>query len=263
MKPTVAVIALAAFSATAHAATLVGGVVAAPNSTAGTSYTMPSGTGTDWGFFNKDNTSVASPFNATNTSGTGARVFAVSTFNGGSLRGPGNATTGAPLSFFNYNNGTTPVNSAAGTDSRPTGIFNTQLGSTGVGAGPTGDKGSGVQFSVTGFSAQSLVSVWLFNFAATGVVEVFLNGSTNLLYTQQVTNPPNPTDGKNAYLLTLNFTPDNATDELLIRYRMTATDDATNGHVGLQAVAISPIPEPASLALLALAGGAFGFRRRR
>lgn len=261
MKTPLSVLAIATLCTTAHAATVAGSVATATNNTIGTAYVMPSGAGTDWGIFVKDNNPVSGPLNATNTSNTGARVFGVSAFNGGSIRGPGDLTTGAPFSYFSYSNGTTPASPVAGTDARPSGIFNSQLGNAGATAGPDGDKGAGVQLSVTGISSQSIISVWLFNFSSAGYLEVFLNGSSTASYTQTVASADNPPNGKNAYLLNLDFTPDSTADELLIRYRMTSSADFA--HVGFQAIAISPIPEPASLALLATAAGIFGLRRRR
>jgi hypothetical protein len=242
-----------------HAATLSGTYGAAPNNTADSPYLLPSGPNTDWGYWNRDNTGTPSQA-ATNTSSdpSGSRTFTVVPLNGGSLRGPASASTGSPVGFFNYTNGTSPDRPTSDTISsfRPSGVFNSQLGPSGITAE------SGLQTTLTGFSTQSLISVWVFNFSAKGVFEVFVNGT--LSFTQDVAIPEsNPAGGKAAYLFNLDFTPDNPEDQVNIRYRMTdrvSTED--NSHVGLQAISISPIPEPSSLALLALGTGILGFRRR-
>jgi hypothetical protein len=242
-----------------HAATLSGTYGAASNNTAESPYLLPSGPNTDWAYWNRNNTNTSTQ-SATNTSSdpSGSRTFDVLPLNGGSLRGPAAASTGSPYGFFDYTNGTSPELPSGDTISsyRPSGIFNSQLGSSGVTAE------SGLQTTLTGFTTQSLISVWVFNFSAKGVFEVFVNGT--LSYTQDVAIPgANPAGGKAAYLFNLEFTPDNSEDQVNIRYRMTdrlSTED--NSHVGLQAISISPIPEPSSLAILALGAGILGFRRR-
>lgn len=252
MKPIHFTLAIAVISGTARAATLFVSEGAAPNSTTGTSLSLPSGADTDWGYWHRQDSTGVSSFGATNTSNEGDRGFSVSTIGGGNVRGPGNLVTGAPFSYFDFTNGTSTGNTTA---TRPSGVFNTQLGSGGVTAG------AGLQLSLTGINTQSLIHIWTLGFQATGSFEVFLNGSSTPAFSQSVTST-SVTNGKQAYLFTLDFTPDSATDVLNIRYVMTAQTDV-NAHVGFQAISISPIPEPASLALLALGTGVLGFRRRR
>jgi hypothetical protein len=263
MKPCLLLASTTVFAFVAqglHAATLSTTFAAAPNSGSDTPYLLPSGANTDWGYWNRGNSNTSSQA-ATNTSSdpSGTRTFAVVPLNGGSVRGPGTPSSSSPFSFFNYTNGTTPDAPDGDTlaSYRPSGVFNSQLGPSGINAQ------AGLQTTLSGFSTQSLISVWVFNFSAKGVFEVFINGTLN--FTQEVEIPAsNPSQGKAAYLFNLDFTPDSSGDEVNIRYRMTdriSTDD--NAHVGFQAIAISPIPEPASLALLALGTGALGFRRRR
>ena len=257
-KPMKAILAstflLASVSAS-HAASVLGSVSAAPNSTTATAQTLPSGTDTDWGYYQQ--TGTPSPtvtyFDAANSSNTGGRSFTVTAVNGGTLRGPGTPDTSSPFSYFDFANGTSP---GTGDNVQPTGIFNSVLGTTGV------NSSAGVQLSLTGFTGQSVIQLWTFAFQSTGLLEVFINGSDTVEFSQSISGAV-PQGGKDASLVTLDFTPDSALDTVEIRYRLTSTLDATNGHVGFQAVAISPIPEPASLALLALTGGLFGLRRRR
>lgn len=256
MKPALFSAAILAISATAHAATVTGSYTAAPNATPETSYLLPSGTDTDWGYFNQAGspTVAVTSYNANNTSSTGPRTFTASVLNGGNVRGPADIVKGAPFSYFDFTNGDPTI---SGTDIRPSGIFNSVLGASGVTAG------AGIQTTLTGFTTQSLISVWVYNFSAKGTFDVFINGT--LSYTETVAIPTaNPTDGKAGYLFSLNFTPDSASDSVNIQYRMTdRLETDGNAHVGLQAIAISPIPEPASLALLALGASSFGLRRRR
>lgn len=241
---------LIALTGLTQAATLTGTVTGASN----TSTTLPSGANTDWGYWIKSETAVPGPLNATNTSSTGTRTFSVSTFNGGSLRGPSNPSTGSPLHLISFDNGEDPVSAS---DLKPTGLFNSQLGSGGATAG------AGLQLSVTGMATQSLINLWLFNYGAAGEVEVFLNGSETALYTTPIAFNGNGTGGKATTLLSLNFTPDSESDSLLIRYRMTSASDTTSGHVGLQTITIAPVPEPTAAALLGLGAAVFGLRRRR
>lgn len=246
---------LFALSSGAHAATLTGSGAAASNNSTGAARLLPSGTDTDWGYWHQSGTPepTVTSFNATNTSNTGGRLFTVTTLGGGNLRGPGTPSSGSPESFFDFTNGTPPAAPTANA-ARPSGIFNSQLGLGGANAG------AGLQLSLTGFDTQSLIQIWTFGFHATGSFEVFLNGSSVPVFSQSVVST-SVSNGKEAYLFSLDFTPDSPTDVVDIHYFMTDQADG-NAHVGFQTVAISPIPEPSSLALLGL-GCATGFLRRR
>jgi hypothetical protein len=258
MKPTL-VLSLFVAPLSVHAATLsVGYQPIVPNSTAATSYALPSGPGTDWGYYQQlgDPGAFNTSASATNSADfDGDRNFVLSTIGGGNLRGPGNITTGAPLSFFDYTNGEFPV---SGNDFRPTGLFNSQLGAAGA------TLKAGVQMNLTSFTGPSQIQIWTYGFDATGRFEVFVNGSTTASYFQDVTvtSVSTPLAGKSAQLFTLDFTPDNEFSSLDIVYRMTASTN-TASHVGFQAIVVSPIPEPAAVSLLGIAGALGLIRRRR
>jgi hypothetical protein len=94
---------------------------------------------------------------------------------------------------------------------------------------------------------------------ATGQLQLTLPGATPVTFnTPAYSGSPKAND-----VFVVRYRPDNAGDLLSANYIMTATRDATNGHVGAQAVAISNVPEPASAALLATGGLLVLLRRRR
>lgn len=248
-------------SLSVHAATLtVGYQATVPNATPETSVAFPTGPNTDWGYFQYDYGDPGASANMTSMSAynsadfSGSRNFVVTSINGGYLRGPGNLVTGAPLSYFDVSNGEwlSPAS-----DVRPAGIFNSQLGSAGATAN------AGVQMSLNGFTTQSQIQIWTYGFGSTGIFEIFVNGATSAAYSQSVTvtSVNSPVAGKIGQLFTLDFTPDSTASTLDIVYRMTGSTNASS-HVGFQAITISPIPEPAALSLLGIAG-VLGFIRRR
>jgi hypothetical protein len=53
-----------------------------------------------------------------------------------------------------------------------------------------------------------------------------------------------------------------ASDQLLVQYTASAITDTANGHVGLQAVTVSAVPEPGTAGLLFLGGLVLSRRRR-
>ncbi len=249
---------LAASAALSDAATLTYiSQQADPNATQETSLTLPSGSGTDWGYWTRGSGGTAGPLSPANTSTDGAIVMTISTYNGGNLRGPTNATTGAPHSYFDFTNGT-PAVLQSSTDLRPTGIFNSQLGTTGANAL------AGINLNLSGFTQASTIQIWTYGYNSTGTVQAFVNGSTTPIYEATGVTTGNPGNGKTATLYTFDFTPDSTSSSVTFRYFLTgAAADPDAAHVAIQAVAISPIPEPASAFLAALAGLPLLMRRRR
>jgi len=248
-----AVITLGLFVAplSVHAATLsVGYQSTAPNGTAATSYAFPSGPGSDWGYFTATGDTgepTLSAYNSNFNPAGGERNFVISTNNGTNLRGPGTPSTGSPASFFDFNNAEF-LN--PGVDVRPTGLFNSTLGTA----------GTGVKMNLGGFTTQTQIQIWTFGYQSTGIFEIFVNGATTSIYSQEVV-VTNPVNGKYAQLFTLDYTPASGSEYLDIVYTMTVADGGFS-HVGIQAIATSPIPEPAGLSLLGIAG-TLGFIRRR
>ena len=116
--------------------------------------------------------------------------------------------------------------------------------------------------TLTGLTGQSQIQIWTFGFQATGLFEVFVNGATSAAYSQSVVMGSSGL-GKPTQLFTLNFTPDSTASTIDVVYRMRAATDTNNAHVGIQAFAISPIPEPAAVSLLGIAGVLGLIRRRR
>jgi len=253
MKYVIAVCLLGT-SLSVHAAVLsVNYQSTAPNGTAATSHMFPNSPGTDWGYFTYTGNpgSTLTSTSAQNSADiSGGRNFVLSTFNGNNLRGPTTPSSGSPASFFDFNNAEWTGTDNTGMDTRPTGLFNSG----------TGTVGTGVQMNLGGFTTQSQIQIWTFGYQATGIFEIFVNGATTSIYSQEVT-VTNPTSGKYAQLFTLDYTPANSSEYLDIIFRMTVAGGA-NSHVGIQAIAVSPIPEPAGLSLLGIAG-VLGFVRRR
>lgn len=261
MKPVIAL--CAAFSVVSGAAQAASSLlfvsnIPAPNATAASSYTLPTGTNTDWGYFNQLGTPdpTVTSFSATNTSTADTRNFTVTALNGGSVRGPGNLITGAPHSYFDFDNGD-PSASVIGTGVRPSGIFNSQLGSDGATAN------AGLSLLLSGFSTQSLIQLWTYGYNVTGTLQAYVDGSLVSSYSLTDIVSENPGDGKTARIFTFDFTPESTSSSVEFRYFMTsASVDTSYAHVGFQAVAISPIPEPTT-ALLGLLTLPLLVRRRR
>jgi hypothetical protein len=63
-------------------------------------------------------------------------------------------------------------------------------------------------------------------------------------------------------IYTVRYQPDSASDLLTVQWTASNITDATNGHVGAQAVAVA-VPEPGTLSLTAAAGALLLARRRR
>ncbi len=236
-----------ALLSSAHGATLSGTFSAATNTSAATAAVLPSGTvadNTDWGYFTPP-TGAVSSINPSNTSSAGPRTFTVTGLGTTTdVRGSTTNTTG----FYKYSNGQSPVSNTVGFQLG--GVFNAATGPAGVTAG------AGVQMTAGAFAVPSLIQLYVYNFNATGVFTAYVNNVAT--YTQTIADV---SGAKAGYLFNLTFTPDTLADQIRFEYVMTAqSNNAAN--VGFQAIAISPIPETSSVALLG-AAGILGLARRK
>jgi hypothetical protein len=218
---------------------------ATPTSSIG-SVTLPTGTGTDFGFWT--GTSPV-PGAATSTSNNGTQTFTVTTVNGGATRG---SSTGAATNFT-FSNASPAPNSGSG--SQFGGVFNNQIGSPGV--------NSGIQMTLTSISAPVQISLYTYAFSATGTLNVYLDGSSTASYTSSVSDA---LSAKPGFLFSFGYTPTTATDSIRFEYIMSSVaanaSGTSSGNVGFLATSIAPIPEASSMALLG-AAASFGLLRRR
>lgn len=159
-------------------------------------------------------------------------------------RGSGGTSIGTQT--FSYTNGTSPSSLANTAQSL---VFNSSLDSI----------GQGVSLTVSGTPGQlTTVYVWGTGYQGQGTLTASLAGASNLELLSQTYGT-----GKNPTLFQINFTPEDASDLLILTYALTTDATGGNSHVGIQAVAVSAIPEP-STGLVALLGtGLAVFRRRR
>ncbi len=201
---------------------------------------LPSTTGSDWAYWN------SSP-NATNTSGLSSRIFTVSPFG---ATAASLLTSGQPATTkFTYTNGEVTPNTNT-TAFSVGGIRNNLVATTAV--------GNGIQMTLDSFTQTSRIQLWTYNFIAGSTLNVYLNGSSTVAYTQTVAGL---TSGKQGYLYTFDFEPTAPTDSIRFVYIQNSGPDI-NSNVGFQAISITPIPEASSVALLGL-GCATGLLRRR
>lgn len=160
-----------------------------------------------------------------------------------SVRGS-SITTGTTFSFTN---GASP-SSASGITSGI--VFNNDLNFT----------GTGVQLQIAGNPNQLLqLDIWAGGFGATGTLTLTLPGAAPITLTSQAYSSGTP---KDATLFTVFYQPDSLSDLLNIAF--TASNTTTSGHVGIQAISISAVPEPSSslLCMSALALCGLAYRRR-
>ena len=112
--------------------------------------------------------------------------------------------------------------------------------------------GKGLQFSIAGDpNVERIVTLYLGGFQATSNLTLTLDGIAQPITDSKVFGTANP---KQLDVYTLRFRPDSAADLLLMQYTASAITDATNGHVGLQAVTVAAVPEPGAASLLCLGG---------
>jgi len=226
---------------------------------AGSTFALPSGTGSDWAYWNSTANPVTGP---SNTSSAGNRNFSVSTLGTAtSLLGSSSKAS----TRFTYSNGENPTSNGSAFDVG--GIRNNLTGASAV--------GSGIQMTLGSFSTESnsRIQIWTYNYMAGGTMSVFVNDSTQAAYVGVIpfvpTEAGNSSTGKNGYLFTIEFQATAPADTLRFEYVMHEQSTAgtpaqqANANVGFQAAAITLVPEPASSALVAFAAAAFGLRRRR
>jgi len=238
----VAAVALLFASPAAEAAVLIGSVDTNPG-TANVNLTTQGDL--DWAIWNLNGTAVVpgTPTNRKNLVSPATPFIGptLSTVGGGSLRGPSSGQTGTKL--FSYTDGISPTSLASSTQGV---IFNNQVNTV----------GAGLQVNITGVVGQeTTVYVWATGFGVTGTMTASLAGAADVvLSTQAFGSVRAPT------LFTFTFTPTLATDQLNLSY-VTTTSTSGSGHVGIQAIAVSAVPEPSKAVLCFL--GLMGLLRRR
>jgi hypothetical protein len=201
----------------------------------------------DWAYWAPTSATVVNPPVApTNEKLAGNAIGSLETIGGGGLRGSASSMTVERYSFID---GTSPT---SGTNVSLAGlIFNSQLG--------TSADGKGFQLSIAGDPSQErIVTLYLGGFQATSNLTLTLNGIALPITDSQVFTASNP---KNLDVYTVRFRPDSLGDLLSVQYTASGITDATNGHVGLQAVTVAAVPEPGAASLLCL--GALAWSRRR
>jgi len=163
---------------------------------------------------------------------------------GGNLRG--STSTNKPIYDFVYTDGTSP---AAGSVSDSIGLFNSLLGSNGV--------GDGVQVDVIAPTADPFtIYLWATGYRATGQLTATMG---SVLDTDSYTFG----DRRPGRFFAIDVDPDAGGELVNLQWIMTAQSDG-NANVSLTAVAANPgVPEPASAVLLMLAVPAVAARLRR
>jgi hypothetical protein len=196
----------------------------------------------DWAIWNTTSSTALSERAPTNTKSDGAGLIGdISGLGGssGSVRGYGGAEQ-----TYSYTDGVSPETL---TDSTQGFVGNATLDSV----------GAGVTLTIVGDPFQPLrVDIWTTGFRATGELTASLEGAANVVLLSSYEADKVPA------LFSFVFQPDEISDVLTISYIMTV-DAGTSAHVGIQAIAVSAVPEPS--AALLLAGGLIAvvvFRRR-
>ena len=169
---------------------------------------------------------------------------------GGSVRGSSSATR--PNASFSWMDG---ANVAMGSQTRATGLFNSDI--------DTGNRGVGMTITIPTTETYQ-ITVWTYNFGGAGTFSASLPGATT--YSNTTASSLN-SDPKASYFYTLTVTPDavNGTANVLSLQNLLVTDDTgrSNTNVGISGVAVSVVPEPSSVFLVSLASMTLlGFRRR-
>ena len=221
-------------------ADVIGSVADVP--AANTVYDLTALGAVDWAFYD----TTANPANGlpTNSKNGGTAIGTASAVGGGNIRGSASSLTEPD---FTYTDGTSP---ASGTGENPGGLFNTQLDTL----------GAGLQLSIDLPTTDTYkIYIWTAAFNAQATFTAALTGFTS--YTDSSMNDSVGPSPKPSYLYTLTAKPNTAGDDLVVSLA-SAADNGTSSHVVLEAVAISVVPEPATLGLLIAGLGLVGFRRR-
>jgi MYXO-CTERM domain-containing protein len=235
----------------ASAATLV--LEGVTKYTTDTTFNLSTDGATDWAYWNSPSSTLQTPpVEPTNEKSGGTAIGSLGVVGGGSIRGTSSGTV--TRGRYTYTDGTSPASATAMGLSGL--IFNSQLGSSAVGKGLTA--------SIAGDVANERVAtLYLGGFAASASLSLSLGSTTLPVDTSQVFSGNSP---KEIAVYRVRFKPDLPGDNLVFQYTASAVADPTNGHVGLEGIAVAPasVPEPTgSIALLGLAALAAKRRRRR
>lgn len=267
MKPSASILRWAAVAAVPASILLSNGAEAATlavvekvrydvNLPPGVSNNLTTQGSVDWAYWaaaTGSGTSYGTNMVPTNEKSGGTAISNLSIVGSGNLRASDSAD-GAGA--YSWSDGTSPI---SGTNQNLAGglIFSSALN--------TG--GAGFSLTVTGATAGQTYYVMLYfgGYNATGNLTLTLPGVTSVTDNTQVFAGVSP---KAIVGYQVSFTPDNAGDQLSIRY--TGSSTTASGHVGIEAVAVSTspitpvpsIPEPSAV-LLSLVGSMALIRRKR
>jgi PEP-CTERM motif len=241
----IALLVAAAMSSIASAAVLSLDSITRINTTSQTNLTNGNA---DWAYW-APNTAAGQPppVPPTNRKLGGSIISNMTNVGGTTLRG---STTASTPEQYTYTDGTSPTSA---TNASLAGlIFNSDLGSNA--------PGKGISLTLTGDpTTPSIAKLYFGGFAATGNLTLTLNGATTVVDASQVF--PN-TSPKQMAIFTVRYQPDSASDLLTVQWTASNITDATNGHVGAQAVTVAT-PEPGTISLAAAGMLLLGRRRNR
>ncbi|MGC4002005.1 MAG: hypothetical protein QM811_02190 [Pirellulales bacterium] len=202
----------------------------------------------DWAYWSSA-LGASAPGTPTNSKLSATPIGSITSIGAGTLRGSSSTNVNGR---FTYTDGTSPTASTA-PGQAITGLFNETLNTNNVGVSlpislPTTDT--------------YLITLWVSGFNATGAMTASLTGATN--YTDSSLAFQGT---KNAGYYTFLAKADTAGDTLTLNY-VTASNSNASSHVLIAAatVAIAPIPEPSTFAVLAFGAiscAAYGLRRFR
>ncbi len=140
---------------------------------------------------------------------------------------------------FSYDDGISPISSSGATVN---GMADDLLSTV----------GSGFEVNIEGLGSPQTAYIWVSGFNADGQFTAFL-GPDTVVFDESASLSYGGSTSKAPVLYTVSFTTANPGDILKIRYEVKSIN-GSNAHVLLSAIALSAIPEPASLALLGLGG---------